>query len=99
MSQPECMMLFVVLATGDRGRHVARVAQEQAEYDVEHRRVVKPGDPMYPTPVQIAAWAIGTAAALILDERGTLRVVLDEQRAISGPWVEDAFVRASHDSK
>jgi hypothetical protein len=95
MSQRERMTLFVVLTPGDRGIRVAEAAQQQADHDPEHRYVVKPGDAMYPAPAVITAWDVGAAAALILDESGSLREVLDEQKATSGAWIEDAFLRAS----
>ena len=91
---------FIVLSS-DACADVVSVARDQIELDTERRRILLPGDSGYPSADQIAAWKrdSATAAAIVLAPDGCFSAVLDNARATSAPWIEDAFVRALRERK
>lgn len=86
---------LIVVASGSLGQSIAALAEERASYDPERRRVLKPGDILYPASERLARWRGDTgAAALVLNERGELCQRLDGVRALIAAWIDDAFLRA-----
>ncbi len=83
---------LIVIATGDTGEHIASIGDRHAEFDPANRRVLRPGDEDYPEPETIARWARnGVAVVVDVDDRPV--IFLNEQRATSESWIEDAFLR------
>lgn len=85
---------FVVLAGGVAGKRIARTAQEHAEFDPEFRRVLCPGDALYPSPSLLDSWSRRGAAALVVNPAGEVCALLDPLQACSAPWIENAFLQA-----
>lgn len=85
----------LVVLRSDIATEVASVAREHVALDTPRRRVLVPGDAAYPSDAQIQTWDLPTeAAVVVLTPDGRLSSVLDPERATSGAWIEDAFVRA-----
>ena len=85
---------LIVLADGTVGRNIARLAQRHADFDPDCRRVLRPGDAVYPAPTSIVRWKKHGAAALVVNAGGEVCALLDERQATTEAWIEDAFVRA-----
>lgn len=83
---------LVVLADGFLGKRIARLAQQHAAFDPDCRRVLRPGDALYPPATSIAPWRDRGAAALGVNPSGRVCAVLDEQRATTAGWIEDTFL-------
>jgi hypothetical protein len=85
---------FVILAGGELGDRIARLADNQAAFDRNRRRIMR---------LPLAGMRIGlmdnpdfgNAVALILGSEGDLWGCLDERRATTAAWIEDAFLRAT----
>jgi len=84
---------LIVLADGHLGRNIARLAQRHADFDPDCRRVLRPGDAVYPTSSSIVPWKEHGAAALVVNAGGEVCALLDERQATTEAWIEDAFVR------
>jgi predicted ATPase len=80
---------FVVLRGADQHR-VAQLAVAHADFAPDRRRVLIDDGTFH------AVVPPGTAA-LTLRVDGSISVVLNRERALSEPWIEDGFLRASRD--
>lgn len=80
---------FVILADGDLGDLIARLADDQAAFDRSRRRIVH-------VPLAPGSVGTGNAAALILDAQGMIWGYLDEVQATTAAWIENAFLRAGN---
>lgn len=93
MFKSEVATLIVLLS--EVAADVAAVAREHVTLDATRRRLLIPGDDAYPSAAQIASWRLPAAAvAVVLAPDGRIADALDHGRAMSGAWIEDAFVRA-----
>ena len=85
---------LIVITGGPAAERISKFADEHAAFDRTNRKVLRLGDDAYPTEETIARWA-RNAAAVVLNVDGAPVIFLDEQRAMSAAWIEDAFLRAS----
>jgi hypothetical protein len=85
---------FVVIANGDFGKQIARLAQEHADFDPASRRVLRPGDALYPPTTTVTEWSRRGAAALVVGASGNVCALLDQRQAVTEAWIEDCFLRA-----
>jgi hypothetical protein len=85
---------LIVVAKGTLEKPVARLATERAAYDPDGRRVLSPGDVLYPSPISLKPWMSHDVAALVLNASGCVCAVLDSRQAMAAGWIEDAFLRA-----
>lgn len=86
----EVLATFVVLPTADADQ-VLLYAEEHASFDPSRRRALRAGDPALRTNLAVPP----SAAAVVLNSRGDIVVALEAPYALSEPWIEDAFLRAT----
>jgi hypothetical protein len=87
---------FIVVATGADEAAITAAAQEIAGENPIGRRVVKRGDPDFPSDAQIAQQTAGTAnpGAVVLRRNGTLFEVLDVEDAQNPAAITEVFTHA-----
>ena len=83
---------LVILADGFLGKRIARLAQTHAAFDPDRRRVLQPGDALYPVADSLSPWRDRGAVALVINPFGEVCAVLDDQRATTAGSIETAFL-------
>src|SRR5436190_24248629 len=88
-ASPAGCVTFVILADGELGDRIARLADDHASFDRRRRRILH-------IPLGPRLKNAGNAAALILDSEWKVWGYLDQGRATAEGWIEDAFLRAGN---
>src|SRR5258706_14714228 len=90
---------LIVVASGRLQKRVARLATERASFEPKGRRVLTPGDALYPPPTMMASWTGRDVAAVVVNGSGRICALLDSRQALVAGWIEDAFLRAKRVSE
>jgi hypothetical protein len=87
---------FIVVATGPDEAAIAAAAQEIADENPIGRRVVRRGDPDFPSAAEIAQMTVGSPApgAIVLRRNGTVFEVLDVEDAQNPAAITEVFTHA-----